>query len=141
LRQDNPELDIQVRPIVLTHEQCVAYELPRTPIKDTERRAAKFEERFGEGATELDALEALHPGQLQRIVETEVARYYDATLDERWRVAKSAVETELYRIRQEVWDNHDDAATLFSTRAVRPAEPGFSRLLIVLLGGVRRLML
>ena len=28
------ELDIQVRPIVLTKQQCEEYELPRTPIKD-----------------------------------------------------------------------------------------------------------
>lgn len=50
------DLDIQVRPVVLTHEQCVRYNLPRTPIKEGERRAPGFEERYGEGATELDAL-------------------------------------------------------------------------------------
>ena len=44
--------------------------------------AAKFEERFGEGMTELDALEALHPGELQRILVTEIERYYDDGLDD-----------------------------------------------------------
>jgi hypothetical protein len=36
-------LDIQVRPVVLTAEQCVQCRLPRTPIKETETRAATFE--------------------------------------------------------------------------------------------------
>jgi hypothetical protein len=78
----NLDLDIQLRPVVLTHEQCEEYELPRTPIKETERRAAGFEERFGEGATELDALEALHPGALREIIVAEIERYYDTELDE-----------------------------------------------------------
>ena len=76
VRNYAPEVDIQVRPILLTYEQCVRYPLPRTPIKETERRAASFEARFGEGATELDALEALHPGELRRIIEREIGRYY-----------------------------------------------------------------
>ena len=70
-------LDVQLRPIVLTHQQCVENKLPRTPLKKTERRAKRFEERFGEGGTEFDALEALHPGLLRRIVLSEVQRYWN----------------------------------------------------------------
>ena len=73
-------LDIQVRPVVLTPDQCVRYRLPRVPLKASERRAANFEARFGEGATELDALEALHPGELRRILVREIERYYDTSL-------------------------------------------------------------
>ena len=62
LYQQGLGLDIQLRPIALTYEQCNRYRLPRTPLKETEARAANFEARFGEGATELDALEALRPG-------------------------------------------------------------------------------
>jgi hypothetical protein len=58
------DLDITLDPIVLTPAQCEHYGLPRTPLKSTDRRASKFEDRFGSGATELDALEALHPGEL-----------------------------------------------------------------------------
>jgi hypothetical protein len=76
------QLDVQLRPIVLTHEQCIEYGLPRTPIKETERRASRFEERFGEGATELDALEALHPGLLREIVLGEVRRYWNPDHDD-----------------------------------------------------------
>ena len=74
------DLDITLEPILLLPEQCEYYRLPRTPIKPTERRAARFERRFGEGATELDALEALYPGELAAIVERECCRYIDPTL-------------------------------------------------------------
>ena len=76
------DVEIQVRPIVLTHDQCVEYRLPRAPIKETEKRGARFEKRFGEGATELDALEALHPGELRRILEREIGRYLEP--EPRW---------------------------------------------------------
>ena len=80
LRKNMPHLDVQVRDIALTLEQCRRYRLPRTPIKEGESRGAKFEARFGEGATELDALEALHPGELAWILEREILRYYDTDL-------------------------------------------------------------
>src|SRR5262249_36324910 len=61
-------LDIELRSIALTQQQCDEYRLPRIKIKDTEKRRKKFEKKYGEGAVELDALEALHPGELARIV-------------------------------------------------------------------------
>ncbi|MFL5591033.1 MAG: hypothetical protein ACJ8DI_25745 [Ktedonobacteraceae bacterium] len=73
-------LDIKLFPIILTPEQVKAYNLPRTPIKDSDKRKSKFEERFGIGATELDALEALYPGELRSILEEELDRYYDVNL-------------------------------------------------------------
>lgn len=75
------DLDIQVEQVALTPEQCIQYNLPRTPIKESESRAGKFEDRFGAGATELDALEALHPGVLRQILIEHIERYYDAGLD------------------------------------------------------------
>ncbi len=83
--------DITIQPVVLTHKQCEEMRLPRTPIKETERRAAKFEDRFGTGATELDALEALYPGKLTEIIEAEVCRYIDPTLNGRVRAAESDI--------------------------------------------------
>ena len=49
-------VDVRVFPVILTAEQVHAYHLPRMPIKDTERRRGGFEDRYGEGAVELDAL-------------------------------------------------------------------------------------
>jgi len=72
--------DIKLKQIVLTAEQCKKYKLPRTPIKATERRKQGFEGRFGVGATELDALEALHSGELRRIISSEVTKFLDIDL-------------------------------------------------------------
>ncbi len=76
-QQRGLEQDIKLIPLMLTAEQCKQYDLPRTPIKDKERRAADFEARHGGGATELDALEALHPGELTNVVTAAVEEYFD----------------------------------------------------------------
>ena len=75
-------LQVMLFPVVLTPEQVKQYRLPRTPIKESERRGAKFEARFGEGAVELDALEALYPGELDRTLTRFIldARFFDASL-------------------------------------------------------------
>jgi hypothetical protein len=77
------DLDIQVIPIALTKQQCMDLKLPRIPIKDSDRGKRTFEERHGEGATELDALEAIHPGMLRQLILTEVHRYHDDTFSDR----------------------------------------------------------
>jgi hypothetical protein len=99
-------LDVQLRPVALTHEQCVEFELPRTPIKESERRGGAFEERFGEGATELDALEALHPGELRRILEREVRRYYDGRLAGRTSRVADELRADLSGIREAAIEPH-----------------------------------
>lgn len=71
------EHEVKLRHIMLTQEQCEEYELPRTPIKETERRRTGFEEKYGAGATELDALESLHPGELCKLVTEEIIKYFD----------------------------------------------------------------
>ena len=107
LSELNLDLDITIEPILLTPEQCAHYKLPRTPLKETEKRAAKFEERFGEGATELDALEALHPGEIAKIVEAEVCRYIDASLDARVKAANSAFQRRVDEAEEEVHERFD----------------------------------
>jgi hypothetical protein len=98
--------DIQVIPVVLTQQQCIDYRLPRTPIKESERRAAKFEARFGAGATELDALEALHPGELRRILVGHVHRYYDVGLDDNVAQAVSEAKSILRQTQADITSRH-----------------------------------
>ncbi len=100
------EADITLQPIVLTPDQCEEFRLPRTPIKTTERRAAKFEYRFGTGATELDALEALHPGKLAEIIEMEVCRYIDPTLSGRVSAAESDIYREISGIEEQIRERY-----------------------------------
>lgn len=70
-------VDVKLIPLMLTSTQCVDYNLPRTPIKETEKRKDKFENRHGIGATELDAMEALHPGEMAKIIEKAISPYFD----------------------------------------------------------------
>jgi hypothetical protein len=100
------DLDIQVRPIVLTHDQCTEYRLPRTPIKEKEKRGPKFQERFGEGATELDALEALHPGLLRRILVAEIERYWNTDHDDAVADTCREIEDQLDEITKDVVELH-----------------------------------
>lgn len=72
--RDPDVLDIKLEPLALTREQVVGYKLPRTPIKETDLRRRGFEDRHGEGAVELDALEALYPGGLAKLVEAALTR-------------------------------------------------------------------
>jgi hypothetical protein len=92
-----PGADIKLTPLGLTREQVQRYHLPRIPIKDTDARKAGFEERHGEGAVELDALEALHPGELATILQAALDPYYDHDLADRCadaeRDAQAHVET------------------------------------------------
>jgi hypothetical protein len=100
--------DVKLFPIVLTANQVARYRLPRTPIKDSERRAGKFEARFGTGAVELDALQALYPGELARIVQAAMDHYYDHDLDDRVNRAYEEVRHVLDSIQSEVADRYDD---------------------------------
>src|SRR5262249_44796615 len=83
-----PDCDIKLTPLVLTATQVEAFQLPRIPIKESDVRKDNFERRHGTGATELDALEALYPGELEQIVRDAVAPYQDATLQDRLREAE-----------------------------------------------------
>lgn len=84
LRRDgHDDLNVRLEPLVLTAEQVEEYGLPRIPIKDTDRGKQHFEDQFGEGATELDALEALFPGALGRIVTEAIDRYRQPTAEAR----------------------------------------------------------
>jgi hypothetical protein len=42
-----------------------------------------FEDRYGQGAVELDAMEALHPGELARIIREAAEPYRDHSLETR----------------------------------------------------------
>ena len=74
--------DIRLTPLALTRDQVKEHELPTIPIKDSDRRKNNFEARNGEGAVELDALEALHPGELGRMLKEAFGEYFDDDLEQ-----------------------------------------------------------
>jgi hypothetical protein len=111
-----PAADVALTALALTRAQVEAYRLPRIPVKDSDRRKSRFEERYREGAVELDALEALRPGELARLVRAAVAPYRDpdlpgrlaaarreasAAVDDAWRQVTALHQDELDAIAQE----------------------------------------
>lgn len=96
-----PDADIALSPIVLTRDQVKAYNLPRIPVKDSDLRKAHFEERYGQGAVELDALEALHPGALSQIVTEAINLYRDDELPDRL----AEVEEEAQQVLDDAWED------------------------------------
>jgi hypothetical protein len=87
------DLDIRVFPVVLTLDQVREYVLPRTPIKETERRRVGFQERYGEGAVELDALEAL---------------YYDFSLQGRVQESLEVLHSDLKTVADAVYGIYEE---------------------------------
>src|SRR5262249_9964745 len=109
----NLDVDLQLIPLALTPDQCREYRLPRTPLKAAERRKDKFEQTFGVGATELDALEAIHPGELARLLEAELDNWLDRRLKSRFNRLRGELELRLRRIREAVHDRHaEDIETI-----------------------------
>ena len=89
-------VDVRLKPIALTQNQCVRYQLPRTPIKDSDKAKSSFEKKYGEGATELDALEALHPGELGRLVADALDPFYDPDIGEELLSFEESLKSEIY---------------------------------------------
>jgi hypothetical protein len=110
LDRDGDDLDIRLHPILLTAEQVAEFDLPRVPIKETDRRRGAFEDRHGEGAVELDALVALRPGEIERIVRRAIDWYRAPTRRARQAIARREIEIrrEIAEIRQGVIDAHAD---------------------------------
>lgn len=76
-------LDIQVHHAALTAEQARELDLPTTPLKETEKRAANWKAKTGREQTELDALIALRPDALRQIALEAIEPFYDDTLARR----------------------------------------------------------
>jgi hypothetical protein len=77
------DIEFEVRRVALTPDQVREYGLPSTPLKDTEKRADRWQRETGVEQTEIDALAALRPDLLRRIANDAVRPFFDATLDHR----------------------------------------------------------
>lgn len=101
------DLAVALHPIVLTADQVQEYSLPRVPVKDSDRRKANWIATQGAGQVELDALEALHPGELAAIVQSEILTYHDPGLDRRAWNQRYALTATLARERRDILEAYE----------------------------------
>jgi len=124
------DLDLTIEELMLTPAQVQKYRLPRVPIKEKDRRRQGFEDRHGHGAVELDALEALHPGEFAKIVRKAINRYRDSSLWDRtanaYAEAKAIVTDEWHALtapfRKELRELEYTARTIYDQYQERLAE-------------------
>ena len=121
-----PGLDIELHRCALLARQVKDLGLPETPMKDSERRADKWRERFNCEQTEIDALATLRASVLTQIVEHDLKPYFDDTLQTRQR---QAYETAAQAMRDTVraaaapyQKQIDEAQELIDTAAQKLAE-------------------
>lgn len=100
--------DVQLRRCALTADQVKALGLPSTPMKETERRADRWRERFGVEQTEIDALATLRPRELRRIVKAAIAPYFDHSLQIRTTDAMREVREVAEAMLDSVLEDHRD---------------------------------
>jgi hypothetical protein len=120
-----PELRIEVHRVALTLDQVRHFDLPSTPLKDTERRADRWRDVMQHEQTEIDALAALRPDDLQAIAQAAVEPFYDFTLaarctaaSEAWRTAaeaKIADHPALAAMREKISEAHAAVAAAIDT--------------------------
>ncbi|MFM8443957.1 MAG: hypothetical protein ACKN9W_11545 [Methylococcus sp.] len=119
LAADGLDLDIALEPVALTRAQIDQFNLPRVPIKESDLRAAGFEAKNGEGACELDALEALHPGSLRTIILEAMSAFIDVDLRRKTFMARH----EAMRNISFAWEEETaEERSAFKTIATRTAD-------------------
>lgn len=123
-----PNADIRLKPIILTANQIDRYRLPRVPIKDSDLRKGNFETVYGTGAVELDALEAIRPGEFTHIVEQEISAYRDEELREQVDDAYRDATDMLDREHERRLDAHQERLESLKTNVRRIADSYQQRL-------------
>ena len=78
----HPDLQIDVHRVCLTLDQVRAFDLPSSPLKETERRGDRWVAIMRRAQTEIDALAALHPGAIGRLAEDAIAPFFEFDPDQ-----------------------------------------------------------
>ena len=86
--------EFEVHRVALVPGQVRELGLPSTPLKATEKRAARWEQAMGTKQTEIDAAIALRPDDLARIAREALGPFFDQTLQGRFEGARQDWEDE-----------------------------------------------
>jgi hypothetical protein len=90
--------EFEMHRVALTPDQVRELGLPSTPLKDTEKRAARWEQAMGTEQTEIDSAIALRPDDLARIARQAMDPFFDHTLASRFDQARQEWEVETQQI-------------------------------------------
>ena len=104
----NINCDIKLKQVALTQKQVERYRLPSIPIKESDNRKGNFRKAFGQDATELDALEANYPGELENIICRELLKYFDPDLENSMRAAEDRAEEAIREWKEEHLAQYED---------------------------------
>jgi len=89
-----PDLEIRVHAVGLTLEQVREWDLPATPLKETEKRADRWLAATGRAQTELDAAIALAPREFAKTVRASMNQYHDRAVARRASSLREELEAE-----------------------------------------------
>jgi len=76
-------LRFEVHPVAVTLDQAIDFDLPQTPLKESETRASSWRRRMGRDQTEIDAFVTLHESAFRDLIREAVAPFYDDGLSDR----------------------------------------------------------
>lgn len=129
---DEEPPSIKVDNVVVTHEQVERLGIPGIPIKETDARKARFELQHGEqSAVEVEALEAIHPGELARILRERIEELRDDDLGSQVELAREEAEDMVTEALDEIEEQHREALEDIARRAreiVERYEPFYEQL-------------
>lgn len=127
----NRKIDLKLRSLMLTRQQCKQFNLPGVPLPENKKRTFKFTRYNGRMTTELHALEVTRPGHIRRIVEDELKKYINFDrITEAAQLAEAAIQQVLEPIRVMAAGYHRLTAAvtvlekLFATNCTDPEYDG-----------------
>jgi hypothetical protein len=116
-----PDLEVRLIRVALTFDHVEQFDLPDSPIKPGEKRAAAWRAHWGREQVEIDALAALRPDLLDGIARAALAPYFDATLPKRFAEATAlpAADLQTWLEGQSAYQAAHDAISAMHRRALR----------------------
>ena len=106
---------INLEPVVLNHNQIKRFNLPTKPVK-SRSDGRKISKSWVGDVVELDALEAIHPGEFSKIIEYKILYFYDESLASRCIDVSVDFENYLFDKSQDVYNNYTSQMVGLSTK-------------------------
>jgi hypothetical protein len=79
LHEAGTDQDVRIFRTILTWDQVQEYDLPPQPVGD-KKGADSWKARFGDDVVELDALEAIYPGEMKNILLDQMKPYLNLAM-------------------------------------------------------------